>query len=103
MAFLGGRGPEGAVLTAAIKRRTEDAPAEELIDSRRRQLCAEVRVERQEIGEYVVMCWKKLKHSFHQSKRLLFVSFLSNSIDDDFAERRGKFCIIKVLARCKNK
>lgn len=58
IAFFGGLGPEGAALTAAIKRRTDDAPAEEFIESRRRQDKADVLVERQEIGEYAAICCK---------------------------------------------
>lgn len=55
-AFFGGLGPEDAVLTAAISRRTEDAPADELIDSLRLQDNAEALADRQDIGEYVAMC-----------------------------------------------
>lgn len=56
--FFGGLGPEGAVLTAAISRRTDDAPADEFIESRRRHDNADVRVDRQEIGEYAAICCK---------------------------------------------
>lgn len=59
-AFFGGRGPEGVARTAAISRLTEDAPADELMESRRRQERAEVRAERQEIGEYVAMCCEEM-------------------------------------------
>jgi len=57
-ALRGGRGPDGAARTAAINRRTDDAPADEFIESRRRHERAEVRVDRQEIGEYAAMCCK---------------------------------------------
>lgn len=57
-ALRGGLGPDGAARTAAISRRTDDAPADEFMESRRRHDSAEVRVDRQEIGEYAAMCWK---------------------------------------------
>lgn len=57
IALFGGLGPEGAALTAAISRRTDDAPAEEFIESRRRQDKADVLVERHEMGEYAAMCY----------------------------------------------
>lgn len=58
MAFFGGLGPEGAALTAAINRRTDDAPADEFIESRRRHDNADVLVDRQEMGEYAAICCK---------------------------------------------
>jgi len=61
-ALRGGRGPDGAARTAAINRRTDDAPADEFIESRRRHERAEVRVDRQEIGEYAAMCCK-IRHT----------------------------------------
>lgn len=57
-ALRGGRGPAGAARTAAISRRTDDAPADEFMESRRRHDNADVRVDRQEIGEYAAMCCK---------------------------------------------
>lgn len=57
----GGLGPDGAARTAAINRRTDDAPADEFMESRRRHDSAEVRVDRQEIGEYAAMCCKRKK------------------------------------------
>lgn len=57
----GGLGPDGAARTAAISRRTDDAPADEFMESRRRHDSAEVRVDRQEIGEYAAMCCKREK------------------------------------------
>lgn len=57
----GGLGPDGAARTAAISRRTDDAPADEFMESRRRHDSAEVRVDRQEIGEYAAMCCKGKK------------------------------------------
>lgn len=58
MALRGGRGPAGVARTAAISRRTDDAPADEFMESRRRHDSADVRVDRQEIGEYAAMCCK---------------------------------------------
>lgn len=55
-AFFGGLGPEGAALTAAMSLRTDEAPADELMDSRLRHDRAEVRADLHDIGEYVAMC-----------------------------------------------
>lgn len=60
-ALRGGLGPDGAARTAAISRRTDDAPADEFMESRRRHDSADVRVDRQEIGEYAAMCCKSEK------------------------------------------
>lgn len=73
-AFLGGLGPEDAVLTAAISLRTDDAPADELIDSRRLHDNADVLADRHDIGEYVAMC---CKHINKINLSFLFINILT--------------------------
>jgi len=64
----GGLGPDGVARTAAISRRTDDVPADEFMESRRRHDNAEVRVDRQEIGEYAAMCCKNGKDKKRRAK-----------------------------------